>query len=226
MKRLLFLIMALLLVAGCGQLPKIVPLSDPLSDNSDFLLTKVFPTGRWQLTHTIEATVPGGVKKSALIGVSVLSSADRSVSCALMTVEGFVLFAGRYAAGTLTVERAVSPFDRQGFAKGLLDDLILLFFKPDQPLLMSGIFTDGGRVTRFHSPEGEVTDVVVSGGDRYEIHKYSSGQSLERSIEARGLVPLSETSTSAAFAADLTLRRQGLLGYELHMRLVEALPLP
>lgn len=67
----------------------------------------IFPSGRWQLTHAIDATVMGE-KKSGLLGVSVLSSADRTLRCALMTIEGFVLFSGRFD-GQLTVERALSP---------------------------------------------------------------------------------------------------------------------
>ena len=38
------------------------------------------------------------------------------IASALMTVEGFVLFSGRYD-GKLTVDRAIEPFDRPGFER-------------------------------------------------------------------------------------------------------------
>lgn len=223
MRRLLPLILVSALIASCSQLPKIVLDTPSALDSSISPARDIYPSGRWQLTHSIEATVPGG-KKSGLIGVSVLSSADRTIECALMTVEGFVLFSGRYD-GMLTVERVLPPFDRPGFAKGLMDDLMLLFFKPDVPLPTSGVLPDGSRVSRFSSPEGETTDVIIRDDHHYAICKYSPKDRLERSIEAYHTGIISPAGT-ISFAKSMMLKRHGLIGYQLDLRLVEAVPLP
>lgn len=222
MKRFLPLLLVLALSASCARLPRIMPDTRSVPEASIAPFT-VFPSGRWQLTHAIEAIVPGG-KKSGLIGVSVLSSSERRLECALMTLEGLVLFAGRYD-GRLIIERALSPFDRPGFAKGLIDDLLLLFFKPDGAMLKTGVSPDGARVSRFGSSSGGATDVVLRGDHAWAVHKYSSGHKLERSIEARDRVPVG-AAEEIVFAGHLTLKRHGLMGYQLDLRLVDATPLP
>jgi hypothetical protein len=218
---ILFILIAAL-SASCARLPRIVPDSRSVSDASSAPCT-VFPSGRWQLTHVIDAIVMGE-KKSGLLGVSVLSSSDRSLRCALMTVEGFVLFAGRYD-GRLIVERALSPFDRPGFAKGLIDDLILLFFKPDGPLQETGVLPDGVSVCRFGAPAGGTIDVSHRDGHAWAVHKYASRHQLERSVEAWDAADTG-SGERIPFPGHLRLKRHGLMGYQLDLRLFEALALP
>jgi hypothetical protein len=222
MKRILFLIIVLALFASCARLPNIVPDTDRVRDRSILSCNNLFPQGRWQLTHTIEATVPGG-KKSGLVGASVISSHDRTVQCALMTVEGFVLFSGRYD-GKLVVERAVAPFDRPGFAEGLMSDLMLLFLKPEAPVIKTGLI-DGMHGCRYISLKDGAIDVFVRNDQAWQAHKYSSQHKLERTIEARSRVPMASAS-GGFFAKNITLKRHGILGYQLDLQLVEAIPLP
>jgi hypothetical protein len=223
MKRILPLLFILALSASCARLPKIVPDTCSAPGASMAPYTAVFPSGRWQLTHTIDAIVMGK-KRSGLVGVSVLSSSDRTLQCALMTVEGFVLFAGRYN-GRLTVERALPPFDRPGFAKGLIDDLIFLFFKPDGPIQKTGVLPDGASVSRFGSSDGEAIDVILRDDHAWAVQKYSLRHKLERSIEATDVASVG-SGDGIAFARHLTLQRHGFMGYQLDLRLVEAVPLP
>ncbi len=222
MKRILFLIIVLALFVSCARLPNIVPDTDRVRDRSILSCNNLFPQGRWQLTHTIEATVPGG-KKSGLVGASVISSHDRTVQCALMTVEGLVLFSGRYD-GKLVVERAVAPFDRPGFAEGLMSDLMFLFLKPEAPVIKTGVI-DGMRGCRYISPKDGAIDVFVRNDHAWQAHKYSSQHKLERTIEAHNRVPMASAG-GGFFAKDITLKRHGILGYQLNLQLVEAIPLP
>jgi len=217
MKRLSLLTAFLVSLAACAQLPKIYPdtVSPSLEAASDCL--DMFPQGRWQLYHIIEATAPGG-QKSTLTGVAVLSSRDRSIQWALMTVEGFVLFSGRYD-GTLTIDRAISPFDRPGFAQGLMDDLMMLFFKPQGPLQSTGRLKTGGHVCRYGLPE-HTTDVVIK-DNGWAINRYASGRRLIRSIVADEMTFIANQQ----FAKHLILKNHNVIGYQLELNLVEATPL-
>ncbi|MDP1992798.1 MAG: hypothetical protein Q8K00_17440, partial [Syntrophales bacterium] len=51
----------------------------------------------------------------------------RRLQMALMTIEGFVLFAAE-SGETLVVNRAVPPFDSPGFSKPMEEDIRLAFF--------------------------------------------------------------------------------------------------
>ncbi len=222
MKRISLLMVLLALLASCARLPKIEPYPNPLQNEFVFNCDSVFPSGRWQVHHAIEATVPGG-KKSGLMGVSVFSSDDRSIRCALMTIEGFVLFAGAFD-GQLTIERAVGPFERPGFAQGLMADLMLLYFRPQGLLYKTGRFSDGERVCRYLSQAKEFTDVIVRDNQTWTVLKYSSRKRLERSIEARDVLKKG-MDEDFPFANYITMKRHGLLGYQLDLRLMEAIAL-
>ncbi len=204
MNRLLIVLSALMtLLTGCARLPDILPAPVSSAVKAD-PFAAVYPSGRWQLYHTIDAKVPGG-EIQHLAGVAVISSDAGSIECALMTLEGLVLFSGRdNGAGILTVDRAVAPFDRQGFAEGLMADLRLLFFQPQSPPLQTGILSNGAWVKRFQSKD----------------HQYV-GAKIACTVAA-GDVLADETTEGAKFAQTLTLNRPGLLGYRLAMRLVEA----
>ncbi len=218
MKRLLLLMALLVSATGCAQLPKIHPDSDlhPAPARCD--CQAPFPLGRWQLYHIIEARVPGG-QKNTLAGVSVFSSRERSVRWALMTVEGFVLFSGRYD-GILSIDRAIAPFDRPGFAQGLMDDLMLLFFVPRAPRTATGRLENGGYVCRYGSPE-RTTDIVFQDDGTWSVRQYTSSHRLSRTVMADEMTAVADT----AFAKHLVLKNHGMPGYQLELRLVEAIPL-
>ncbi len=215
-------IIALTMVLGCAHLPAIVPESNPAAVPAPDILNRIYPSGDWQFSHTIHATVPGG-KTVEMMGVSVISSADSSIRCVLMTLEGLVLFSGRFD-GDLTVERAVSPFDRPGFAEGLMRDLELLFFTPKARMERYGRLPDGERVVRFYSKEKVTTDLVLREDRTWAIYEYSSQSKLVRSVEARSISPIGGNWKSTA-PENIMLKRPGLLGYQLVMRLAEAIPL-
>jgi len=218
MKRLLLLMALLVSVAGCAQLPKIQPDSDMRSVPTGFDCQDPFPHGRWQMYHLIEATVPGGQKR-ALTGVSVVSSGERSIRWALLTVEGFVLFSGRYN-GTLTIDRAIAPFDRPGFAQGLVGDLMLLFLAPQAPDLTTGHLENDAYVCRYGSQE-KTTDIVFQDDGTWSVRQYTSNHRLARTVEADEMTTVGDN----VFAKHLVLKKHGAVGYRLELRLLEAVPL-
>lgn len=220
MNRLLIVLSALMtLLSGCARLPDILPAPVSSAVKAD-PFAAVYPSGRWQLYHTIDAKVPGG-EIQHLVGVAVISSDAESIEWALMTLEGLVLFSGRdNGAGILTVNRAVAPFDRQGFAEGLMADLRLLFFQPQSPPRQTGILSNGAWVKRFQSKDHDTIDLIVEKDGRWTLHQYV-GAKIACTVAA-GDVLADETTEGAKFAQTLTLNRPGLLGYRLAMRLVEA----
>jgi hypothetical protein len=217
MRRLLAISVCLIVLTSCARLPQIDPY--PAGHPSETSKCRdLFPHGRWQLFHSIEATLPGG-DRQILTGVSILSSENRSIRCALMTVEGFVIFSGRWN-GELTVERTVPPFDRPGFAEGLMSDLRLLFFAPQDPLLFEGRFPQGCPVCRYGSAESTI-DIAMPGDGSWTVHQYGSNHRLSRSIVAEAPLPTNRGS----FSRHLVLKRHGVLGYQLELRLIEAIPI-
>ena len=120
MKTVLSLIAALLLGA-CASMPAMQPLDADQEVLSSETCHSHFPEGGWQLVHTINARIQGG-RQATFTGVVILSPEDDSVRCAVMTLEGFVLFEA-VDRGRVTVKRAFGPFDDENFAKGVMDDI-------------------------------------------------------------------------------------------------------
>jgi hypothetical protein len=218
MKRLLALSVCLIVMTACARLPRIdpYPVGCPVEAASE--CRDLFPRGHWQLFHSIEATLPGG-SKQILTGVSVLSSENRSIRCALMTLEGFVIFSGRWN-GELTVERAVPPFDRPGFAEGLMADLRLLFFAPQDPLLATGRLGQGDPVCRFGSAENTIDIAIQPNGSRI-VRQYASDRRLTRIVVAGDL----SQKPQGTFPKHLFLKHHGIIGYQLELKLIEAIPI-
>jgi hypothetical protein len=218
MIRILILSLCLAAVTACARLPKIDPNppghpSPPVSACRD-----LFPHGRWQLYHSIEATLPDG-RKTILTGATVFSSEDRSIRWALMTVEGFVLFSGRWH-NKITVDRAVPPFDRPGFAQGLIDDLRLLLFAPQAPLVTTGRLEQGDPACRFGSSQSTIDIAVKEDGSRI-VRQYASNRKMVRSVVADDLTRIDQ----GLFARHLILKHYGILGYQLELHLIEAIPI-
>jgi hypothetical protein len=219
MNRLFIYSVCVFALIACARLPRIDPFPAGYHPSAAASACRdMYPHGRWQLLHSIEATLPGG-SKQVLTGVSVLSSEDRSLRWALMTVEGFVIFSGRWN-GALSVDRAVPPFDRPGFAEGMMADLRLLFFAPRAPLLSTGRLEQGDPVCRFGSAENTIDIAMPPDGSRI-ICQYGSNHRLARSIVADPPSPASR----GAFSRHLVLKHPGVLGYQLELKLIEAIPL-
>lgn len=221
MKASAVIIVALSLLTACSRLPEIIedptPFPKPSAPSS---CRSSFPRGQWQLQHAIEATVRGR-KMGQLIGALVLNARTRTLQCALMTIEGLVLFSARYD-GQLTVERAVKPFDRPGFAGGLLDDLMLMFLAPEGQGRF-GRTADSDLICRYAYPQNYITDIIVQDSDHWMINRYDTRGRLLRTVSVdRGST--ARYSGQSGIAQHITLESRSGDNYRLELRLIEAVP--
>jgi len=211
------LMMAACIVAACSRLPTLQPVPISSDDPLPAACRAVFPQGKWQFTHAIEAAYPGGGEK-LLMGVTVVDPVQQTVDCALMTVEGFVLLQA-HMGKTLRVERAVSPFDREGFAAGMLADIRLMFLEPAAEHIQTGwpggqAAPDDKPVCRYTGKAGITTDVRPGSG--WQIRRYAARGNLVRTVVAE------PAGGQAGFPGRLRLRATGPAGYTLEMKLIGA----
>lgn len=222
MKRIVLVLSALCLMTACSSLPRVYPdrKASPLTDHGR--CGRLFPEGRWQFLHSIEAEMPGG-RRGVLVGVTLISSVDKTVQSVIMTLEGMVLFDARYDR-RLVVNRAVQPFDNENFASGLIQDIGLIFFAPSGPLIESGVLESGAALCRFRDPDGRIVDIIEHGEDNWEIrqygHRYHKRRTVKVFFDEKKIHP-------GRFNAPqrLKLTSHDYPGYSLDMALIEAVPL-
>jgi len=207
------------MITACGSLPKVkphqtIPLTE-LQQNCG----QLFPEGKWQFVHSIEAKMPGG-KKGILMGLTQISSVDKTVQSVIMTIEGMVLFDARYDR-QLVVNRGIPPFDSENFAKGLIRDIQLIFFAPSGPLIQSGVLKNGAAVCRFQNPDRYFVDVIHYGDDGWEIRQYDHRYKKKRTVK---VFFDKEEINHGRFNAPkrLKLISHDVPGYVLDMDLIEA----
>ncbi|MCJ8501603.1 DUF3261 domain-containing protein [Desulfatitalea alkaliphila] len=212
-------ILVMLLVVACAGPPRIA--LPPDDTNGDFAAdcAAVFPQGNWQFAHAIQAHLPDGSRQT-MIGITRISAAAQAFECAMLTLEGMVLFQARYDGTAIEVKKAVPPMDQPGFAQGLIDDIALLFFPPAAPPAQSGLLKDGARICRYPLGDG-IQDVVVQPDGRWEIRRYGADGRPRRTVLPDG----SEARHPQGFPSRLELRAHGAKGYRLNMSLMEAVPL-
>ncbi len=210
------------ILISCSALPGLQP-ADPAA-RVEFPQTcrRMFPNGKWQFVHSIEAVMPGG-QRGLVMGVTVISSQDKSAHCVLMTIEGFVVFDARYDR-QLVINRAVAPFDNEGFAAGLIRDIQLIFFAPEGFLVETGNDPNGASVCRYQTPDGRIVDLVIDADRTRHIRQYNAPQRLSRTVDAFFTKQKSD-GDGPDFPDRLVLSAHDVAGYTLIMDLVEAVPL-
>jgi hypothetical protein len=214
-----FLVLAgVLLVLSCARLPKITPVNGANTSGPTAGCSRIYPVGEWQLLHSIVADLPGG-RRTVMMGLTVLSSRLRSNRSVIMSLEGFVVFDGEFNQG-LKVHRALPPFDSPGFAEGLMEDIRLIFFKPEGPAAECGMLTGDATVCRYKTPDGGVVDIVLRRTGTCESLRYDRKQHLIRIVR----VP-ADARSAAGLPQTIELIAQGEQSYKLAMTLLEAVPL-
>lgn len=216
----------LLIVAGlllsCASLPPLHQAHRPMTVESNQTCQGLYPLGEWQLYHTIEAKLPGG-QTGFLMGLTVLSSRERSAQCVIMTLEGFVVFDARYD-GQITIKRAVAPFDNDAFAQEIMTDIQLIFFKPLADEISMGAVSDTVTVCRHLLPNGNVIDLVNPEINHWETRLYRSNHRVRRIVKSMiKEKPPGEDLPGIADKIELTAL--GTPGYTLVLDLVEAIPI-
>jgi len=186
MKRYLFLLV-ILFICSCRSLPAIQPIGNSLHQFNTQLCSDLYPKGKWQYIHSIEATMPNK-KKAFVIGITNISSKDRTINVLMMTIEGLVLFDAKYVK-ELRIKKAIPPFDSTEFAAGLIEDVKLIFFKPDGMTVQSGYLKDGSNVCRYRDAEDYIIDLYLDQKTEWEIKKYNKHNKLIRHVKS---VPITE----------------------------------
>jgi len=210
------------ILISCSALPTLQPADRSARTKLPQTCRRVFPSGKWQFVHSIEAVMPGG-QRGLVMGVTVVSSRDNSAHCVLMTIEGLVVFDARYDK-QLVVNRAVAPFDNAGFAAGLISDIRLIFYRPQGPLMETGNDPNGASVCRYQNPDGRIVDLVIDTDHTWRISQYNPQQRLSRTVDAFFTKPESDDN-GPDFPDRLELRAHDAAGYTLIMDLVDAIPL-
>jgi len=221
MKKLLLLLCALGLILSCSSLPQVYPAGDPADVGPDRACRGPFPVGDWQLLHSIEATLAGG-KKGFLMGLTIISPSNRTARCVIMTLEGFVVFDALYDK-QITVKRAVALFDSEAFANGLIEDINLIFFKPDGSKVTSGFLKSGAAVCRYQKPDGRIVDIINQGEHRWETRQYLPDNRLARTVRMSDKEP--DSADRKGISDKIELNADIPPGYALVMDLVEAIAL-
>jgi len=205
------LLLGLLLLMACAGMPRIKAADTARASKTIKACENAFPDGKWQFAHVIEASLPGG-RDAQLIGVTEMSSNPKRIHAVMMTIEGLVLF-DALEDDKLTINRSVAPFDSIGFAKGLMEDIRLMFLKPDGQPMGAGITENGFEVCRYRVSDDAVIDVMVRPDRMLEIRKYGN-ERLIRKVVAE-LAP-------RAVPEKITLTAYEPASYRLHLRLISA----
>lgn len=219
MRRFFLPIILLILTLSCSKLPQITTIQPPLNKEIPEKCLSIFPKGKWQLVHSIEAITPNK-EKVFFTGVSIVSDNPPSLRCILMTLEGFVLFEGVYQ-NSLTIDRALPPFDKPGFADGLIDDVRLILLQPDLREISYGSYDDKSCACRYKNPEGNTTDIVMGTDNSMNIMRFNSKNRLLKTINVE-YDRHEKSNDNNSWPDRYTLTTHGILGYSLKMNLIDA----
>ncbi|MDP2645210.1 MAG: hypothetical protein Q8P24_09740 [Desulfobacterales bacterium] len=222
MKKHVLLFSILGLITACSGLPKVHPhkTTPPAKLQRD--CGQLFPQGKWQFVHSIEAAMPEG-QKGMLLGVTRISSVDQTIQTVIMTIEGMVLFDARYDR-QLVINRSVRPFDSGDMAGGLIKDIQLIFFRPPGPLVASGTLANGTAACRYQNPGQQVLDIIKHSDHRWELQLYNQGHKKIRTVEM--FFSSDEIKPAPLHVPNrLKLTFHGYPGYTLDMSLLEAITL-
>jgi hypothetical protein len=220
MKRIAASIVLILVVTACAVLPGFEPADPARAPAIEKSCATVFPVGKWRFVHSIEATLPGG-QKNFLIGVTVISPEIAQIQSVIMTIEGLVLFDARYRPDNFTISRAIPPFDSRAFARGLMDDVKLVFLEPSGHFVKAGTWSDGTPVCRYRNQDGISIDISPMQNNLWTIHKYNKNARLSRSVEAYAC-DKANLQFQQSIPCRLQLTAHGRPGYTLYMKLLEA----
>jgi hypothetical protein len=213
MKGIPLLILTIFLLS-CQTLPLI---NSPVSPAEEKALTcpSPFLKEKYRLMHTIETRVAGKTQ-STIIGITLADPSTRSISCAIMTAEGMVLFEAESGPDMVKVNRALPPFDSADFAKNMIEDIKLIFFAPDGKIHNKGNLPDGTTACRYHKENGDWIDVITDKSEGIAIKRYTSDGFLKRQVKFN--------KTAGSIYQSIELQANETFNYSLLMTLIESQP--
>jgi len=216
--RIVYLLFCVILsscaITQSQSMPELVPVLQP--DKQKKICEKAFVAGDWQFVHSINFERNSG-RGITLVGVTVLQ--DKKLKTVLMGVEGFVLFeAEQEPSGRVLVRRAMPPFDKTGFAEGLMADVQTLFVEPEFTGRFIAKNMEDEIVCRYTAENSQVTDVVTArqGWDR--IRRYDKEGMLQQTVVARQYREVA----GEKIPERIMLTALGVRGYSLRLQLLSA----
>lgn len=202
----------LMLCAGCVPIPETDLLPGAPGDLQGCFA--MFPAGPWECIHKIEAAIGEGGSFS-LLGVTKGDPADRKLHTALLSPEGFILFEAEQREDRVSVLKALAPFDSAAFARGLMEDVNLLFLPPEGWPSKWGRRADGAILCQWKSPDGsrrEITPSTVRKISLWDRHGNLVKEALLQAPFVHGL------------ASQMELRAYQPAPYRLKMTLLHGVP--
>lgn len=179
----------------------------------------VFPKkngGKWQFVHSIDFTMKDG-SGTTVVGVTTLDEND--IECALVTVEGLTLFEATFSHdNSIEIRRAIPPFDKPEFAKGLINDIMAIFQPPAGNKMQIGQLAGAASACRYVQVDGGVVDVLPDIDSCLQIKSYNPDLILERSIFGQSCREIG----SSLIPDYIELKTFGRTGYTLKMTLISA----
>jgi len=203
----------LVLSVGCVAPPK-----KPLGPGSPDDLpgcTAPFPTVPWESVHRIEATIRGS--SSSLLGVTKGGPSERRLQIVLLAPEGFILFDAELQDDRIAVRKAVPPFDSPAFARGLMEDVSLLFLPPQAKPTAWKKEMDGEMICEWEGPDDSRTEITGSMEGSWRILRRDKKGTMIKEVVLNG--PFVD---GLAFCVDL--RASKPVSYRLRMTLVQPSP--
>jgi len=216
MKHISLSLIILLFTISCSGIPKLV--EDPAVQEG---CGHPFPKGNWQFIHSIEAIMPGGLNAS-VVGITDISSDPETIHCIIMSIEGLVLFDGVHGE-EVVINRGIQPFDSEEFAKGLMNDIRMVFFRPEGELTGTGVLSNGSHVCRYRNDAMTIVDVIIDPDHDWEIRQYRNGN-LNRSVKAY-LNEKALGGVQKTFPGRIEISVKEDPGYALILKLIRAEPL-
>jgi hypothetical protein len=203
----------LILFIGCVLKPKAI-LSPGSPDDLPGCYA-IFPSETWESVHRLEATIRGG--SSSLLGVTKGEPSERRFQSVLLTPEGFVLFDAERRENGITIRRAVVPFDSPAFAKGLMEDVTLLFLPPRVNPTTWEKETDGTMICNWEGPDDSRTEIAGSMDSGWRILRRDKYGEVIKEVVLNG--PFVN-----GLASHIELRTFKPAFYRLRMTLIQPLP--
>lgn len=219
MNRLRLLPLIVLVLVSCHSLPAITP-NGKVPADIEAACGAIFPRQAWRMVHTIQTDFPGG-RKGVMLGVVSLAPDKKTVACALLSIEGLRLFEA-YDDGTLTIRRALPPFDRPALADGMMQDIRLIFFRPEAPSPISGMMPSGEPGCRYALADG-IQDIVRKPSGEMVVHRYDGKNRLIRRVTITHCHPAGAAGNEA-LPCRILLEAFHPARYRLELDLVEARP--
>ena len=206
------IIMVLCMACTCVR-PIMPPDSSGALSTESCLLP--FPTSPYRFIHAVEAAPPGGAR-IMMVGVTMIDPAASTIRSVIMTIEGLVLFDAGYDK-SITIHRALPPFDNKHFAGYMMEDVRLMYFPPQGTRSASGMLNDGSTICRYTSGDNVIVDVIIHQDHTWDIEHYAGCGKPVRTVKARLL--------QDGFPGVIELSIQKPQKYFLRLKLISAEPL-